>query len=80
MKLLAPFVILLGVTAALYKTIDVWPLTEYTLQKQGMHEVVVKDVTALRTLVTKGQLGPQQAQTILEQKYGTGQPPQQMTA
>jgi hypothetical protein len=69
MQLLAPLILIVGFSAALYKTLDVWPIAEYTLQKQGMHQAVAKDVTTLRGLVDKGQIAPKQAETMLQQKY-----------
>ena len=71
MQLLAPLILIIGFSAAIYKTIDVWPLSEYNLQKQGMHQAVAKDVTVLRGLVDKGKLAPVQADQLLQQKYAS---------
>ena len=72
MKILAPLILLAGLSAALYKTQEVWPKSEFDLQAKGVHPEVVKDVGQLQAAVKAGQLTGTQAETAFKGKYGQG--------
>ena len=71
MQILAPLIIVLALSASLYKTIDVWPKTQYDLQKIGATPQQATDVVALRGMVEKKQITPDQAEGAFKQKYQT---------
>ena len=75
MQILAPLIIVLALSASMYKTIDVWPKAQYDLQKIGATEQQAADVVQLRGMVQKKQITPEQAEGAFKQKY----PPQTQT-
>ena len=70
MQLLAPFILLVGLSTILYKTAEVWSKSEYDLQKVGASPDQAKDVTVLRQMVNRGEIAPVQADQAYQQKYG----------
>ena len=70
MQLLAPFILLVGLSTILYKTAEVWSKSEYDLQKVGASPAQAKDVTVLRQMVNRGEIAPVQADQAFQQKYG----------
>ena len=72
MKILAPLILLAGLSAALYKTQEVWPKSEFDLQAKGVHPEVVRDVGQLQAAMKGGKLTGMQAEAAFKGKYGQG--------
>ena len=69
MYILAPAVLVLGLSFALYGTKEVWQLSVYTMQEKNIHPVIAKDIAELQTGVRTGQISKDQAETLFQQKH-----------
>ena len=70
MYFLAPLVLAVALSAALYKTQEVWNKTAFELYVNPTKEVVA-DVAALRQRVLAGQMSAEQAEVLISKKYET---------
>ena len=68
MYLIAPAVLCVGLSFALYGTVDIWPLDMYKMQKHGISPVVAQDVGQLKAAVKAKQISPPQAESAFQQK------------
>ena len=69
MYILAPAVLVLGLSFALYGTKEVWQLSVYTMQSKNIHPVIAEDIAELQTGVRTGQISKDQAETLFQQKH-----------
>ena len=69
MYILAPAVLVLGLSFALYGTKEVWQLSVYTMQEKNIHPVIAEDIAELQTGVRTGQIRPDQAEMLFQQKH-----------
>ena len=69
MYILAPAVLVLGLSFALYGTKEVWQLSVYTMQSKNIHPVIAEDIAELQEGVRTGQIRPDQAESLFRQKH-----------
>ena len=68
-RFLAPIILLLALSGALYKTIPVWEKAGYDLANKGWDTEVADDFVAMRTAVQKGSVDPRHGSEIMSRKW-----------
>ena len=69
MYILAPAVLVLGLSFALYGTKEVWQLSVYTMQSKNIHPVIAEDIAELQEGVRKGKISKDQAEFLFRDKH-----------
>ena len=69
MYILAPAVLVLGLSFALYGTKEVWQLSVYTMQSKNIHPVIAEDIAELQEGVRKGKISKDQAELMFQDKH-----------
>ena len=70
MYLLAPAVLCIGLSFALYGTVDIWKMDIYKMQSKNIPPQVATDVSQLKEIVQSQQISGQAAEHAFQQKYG----------
>ena len=69
MYILAPAVLVLGLSFALYGTKEVWQPSVYNMEMKNVPFQVAEDIGELQTGVRTGQIRPDQAEMLFRQKH-----------
>ena len=69
MYILAPAVLVLGLSFALYGTKEVWQTSVYNMELKNVPFQVAEDIGELQTGVRKGQISQDQAESLFRERH-----------
>ena len=69
MYILAPAVLVLALSFALYGTKEVWQTSVYNMEMKNVPFQVAEDIGELQTGVRKGQISQDQAESLFQERH-----------